>query len=199
MISLHLDRIVHQPAVESPRVFIEQVERDLRRLVSDLSALLDVAQRRTIYIPSELLLQAGELLMPPERMGILGGRMIGDRFVLCTLHDVTGLGHHAHVTADSGKLTRALVSFERAGAALAGWVHSHPGTGADATAPSGIDRAQYADWIRDYTDRLVGVIVVRDGFVRLWGEAVESGRVRVQVLGDGVRATAEGRNVLKLA
>jgi hypothetical protein len=55
--------------------------------------------------------------------GVLGGRQVGERFVLPTLHDVTGRGHIAHVMADPQKLANALVIMERAGATLAGWIH----------------------------------------------------------------------------
>ena len=198
MIALNIAKFMHRRHAELQPADLERIERDATRLMADLSSLIEAARQHTIYVPSELLLQAHDLLMPAERMGVIGGRLIGDRFILSTLHDVTGRGSLAHVTADPAKLARALISLERAGASLAGWIHSHPGSGPWATTPSGIDRAQYADWIRPYSDRLVGLIVVRDGYVRVWGDAVERGTTRVEMLGDGVRKVKEARHVYRL-
>lgn len=90
------------------------------------------------------------------------------------------------------------MTFERAGVQVAGWLHSHPGSGPGATMPSHIDRRQYAEWRRHYGDRLVGIIVVADGHVRLWGDAVESGHLRVELVGTGVHQLQEDHHVYRL-
>jgi hypothetical protein len=69
---------------------------------------------------------------------------------------------------------------------LAAWVHSHPGTGAACTHPSHIDLRQQKDWIRDYTAELLSAIVVEDRWIRFWGPAVETGRIRLRLAGEGV-------------
>jgi proteasome lid subunit RPN8/RPN11 len=198
-ILLNLNTVFREAADEPTVVSLDTFEREAERLMADLRDIIGVTRSRTICIPSELLLQAVDTLMPAERMGVLGGRQVGDRFILSTLSDVTGRGHIAHVTADPRKLANALLMMERAGARLAAWIHSHPGRGPSATMPSAIDRDQYADWVRHYSETLVGIIVVRDGFIRFWGDAVESGRSRVEVLGGDVRGAGEGRNVFRLA
>jgi hypothetical protein len=81
---------------------------------------------------------------------------------------------------------------------LAAWIHSHPASGPVATSPSGIDLDQYDDWTRDFSSRLIGIIVVGDGFVRFWGEPIELGLVRAEVVGAGVQAVPGYRHVYQL-
>jgi proteasome lid subunit RPN8/RPN11 len=185
-------------AIEPPRPSLEQIERTFRGAVDDLAVLLDQTRRAVCHIPTELIMQATSLLIPPERMGVIGGRSVGGYFVLGTLFDVTGVAHRAHVRADPHKLAAALLALERSGAHVAAWVHSHPGHGPRATAPSEIDRVQYAEWTRDFSAQLVGIIVVADGYVRLWGDAVECRKVRAEWLGDGVSAVQGHAHVYRL-
>jgi proteasome lid subunit RPN8/RPN11 len=199
LISLNLKtELPPRVALDNLPASLERVERDATRLMADLAALLGEARRRTLLIPSDLLFHAVDSLLPPERMAVAAGRLVGGRLVLGAMYDVTGRAHRAHVRADPAKLSRALMAYERSGAALACWLHSHPGSGPASTTPSATDRDQYADWIRDYGRALVGVIVVEDGFVRLWGEGIESGAIRVEVAGDGVRAVSGGSHVYRV-
>jgi hypothetical protein len=63
--------------------------------------------------------------------------------------------------------------------------------------PSQIDQQQYADWTRHYGE-LIGIILVADGHLRLWGRAVESGDVRVEIVGAGVHRVLEHQHVYRL-
>ena len=201
MIRLNLQAVPRHDARvdELHLVSLSTVERDVARVVGDLETLLRRARETTVLIPSDVLFHAAATLMPPERMAVIGGRPLGGTFTLGTTYDVTGAANRAHVRADQGKLREALLGYQRADAALAGWAHSHPGCGPEATAPSGIDRDQYRDLARDYGANLVGLIVVRDGFVRLWGDAIESGAVRAEIAGLGVKAVRGHANVYRLA
>lgn len=183
---------------EARAVQLAALERDVHRAFDDLSALLGHVREKTVYIPTELLFDALQGLMPPERMGTIGGMHIGHHYLMGLIHDVTGRANRAHVEADPDKLGRALVSFDRRGLRLAGWIHSHPGTGPAATAPSETDWAQYRDWTHDFDPLLVGLIVVRDGYARAWGHAVEDNRIRLELVGDGVTPVAGYRHVYKI-
>jgi proteasome lid subunit RPN8/RPN11 len=182
----------------TPPVSLTSIENRLNSVLLDLSSALQQAKQSTVLVPSELLYQAVHQLCPAERMGVMPVRSIMGRTVLGSLHDVTGVGQPVHVRADPARLAAALIGFERAGAALGGWIHSHPGLGPGATMPSNIDRAQYADWLHDYSQRLIGLIVVADGFVRFWGDAVESGSTHIEIVGDGVCQLRGHRHVYRL-
>src|SRR5206468_4374477 len=133
-----------------------------------------------IQIPTEVLHHGLATLFPAERIAVIGGRYTDRSIILGSAFDVTGDGPEtscAHVRADPNRLRVALIALERAGAHLAGWIHSHPGCGPGATEPSLVDRAQHRDWVRDYSPALVSLIVVVDGIVRVWGTAVEAGAV----------------------
>lgn len=202
MIQLRLGNPHSRPADDEPPVprddSLDRIERQLSETIADLAAVMDERRRTTVYVASETLMHAVTALMPAERMGVLAGRWIGRRFILTSLYDVTGTAHRAHVRADPDALGRALMAFERSGVELAAWVHSHPGTGPTATTPSGIDRQQYLQWSRDYGQRLIGITAVRDGHVRVWGEAIEATRVRIELLGQGVTPVGGHRHVYRL-
>src|ERR1700680_388148 len=131
-----------------------------------------------VYLPTELLFEAYRMLLPPERMALISGRALDGRTMLTAMFDVTPPGsvNAGHVHGDPAQLAHTLIAMEQSGSYLAAWIHSHPWQGADATTPSPTDRRQYADLVRHYTADLVGVIVVADRYVRIWGDAVESGR-----------------------
>ena len=204
MITLQLrDYAPNQPVeVEEPRqVSLSDVEQRFAGALADLHTLLDQQRQATVVIPSDFLYHAVATLFPPERMTVIAGRRRLGRSELGVSYDVTGRGpqtHRAHVQADPERLRTALIGFELAGVELAGWMHSHPGTGPSATTPSDIDRAQYKDWTRDFGARLLGLIVVADGFVRVWGDAIDSGLLRVEIVGRGVQIVRGHRNVYRI-
>ncbi len=153
-----------------------------------------------VYIPTELLFEACRILLPPERMALIAARALDGRTMLTAMFDVTPPGsvNAGHVHGDPKQLAHTLIAMEQSGSYLAAWVHSHPGHGPDATTPSSTDRHQYADLVRHYTADLVGLIVVADRYVRVWGDAVESGRITVHFVGNGVEAAEEGAHVYRL-
>ncbi len=157
---------------------------------------VEVIQRKVI-ISADLLLQAHFTVLPPERMLVGAGRTTGDESVLHSLFDVTGAHHSSHVRSDPERLARALITMERSRSFLLAWLHSHPGRGAAATFPSAIDFRQHDDWIRDYSENLLSVILTADGHIRFWGKALESGRIEPQVTGRGVART-EDPNVYRI-
>ncbi len=141
----------------------------------------------TVLIPTDLMFAAWRQVFPAERMAVLGGRRTARGVRVTSVVDVTEpQPSAAHVRADSRRLSTALVDLDRAGAHLAVWMHSHPGEGARATHPSGIDLTQERDLRRHYSDRLISIIVVRDGSLRVWGHAVEERRVVIRWIGRGI-------------
>jgi hypothetical protein len=180
---------------------LESIGERLASITDEIAALAHLQRRSTVSVPSDLMFHAAASLFPPERMAVVAGRRARGLTTLGASFDVTGAGpgtHRAHVDADPGKLRRALIAFELAGVELAAWLHSHPGSGPGATSPSATDRSQYADWTRDFSRDLVAMIVVEDGFARLWGDAIESGRVRAEITGAGTRRVEGYRHVYQL-
>jgi proteasome lid subunit RPN8/RPN11 len=198
VISLNLGSIPSRtPRTERDISSLDDIEKDFRASFDRLNRWLRDARKATTILPAELLFQAAAILTPVERMAVAATRSIGDRAVVGTLFDVTGRSTRAYVRADARKLADALLAFERAGVQIAAWLHSHPGSGPGATMPSQIDQQQYADWTRHYGE-LIGIILVADGHLRLWGRAVESGDVRVEIVGAGVHRVLEHQHVYRL-
>lgn len=153
-----------------------------------------------VVIPTELLFAAFRQLFPAERMLIMGGRARHNSVIATNLVDVTEpMPSIVHVRADRRKLGTGLLDLSRSGAHLAVWVHSHPGLGARATHPSGIDLAQEEELRRHYSEHLICLIVVHDGHVRAWGRAVDAGSAVLRWQGRGVVACRGERNVYRLA
>lgn len=166
----------------------------------------DVAPRRPsepvsprILIPTDLLLGAFRQLFPAERMMICGGYRSPRGVVRITsVVDVTEANPSAvHVRACPQKLAQALIDFERTGAHLALWLHSHPGDGPLATYPSNIDLRQERELRQHYSAELLCAIAVRDGHVRFWADTVRRG-IRVQLQGVGVDPSMEDPYVYRL-
>jgi proteasome lid subunit RPN8/RPN11 len=119
-------------------------------------------------------------------MCVAAGRKEAGGVALGAVFDVTGESSAGHVRADPSRLGRALIAMEMTGTFLAGWLHSHPGDGLELTLPSTTDLHQYKDWIRDYSPILLSAIFVEGGWIRFWGEALDSGRIRVQMTENGI-------------
>ena len=132
-------------------------------------------------------------------MLIMGGRTHRQSIKATSIMDVTETRPSiSYVRADRARLATALVDLSRSGAHLAIWVHSHPGTGASATFPSAIDLRQEEDLRRHYSNRLVCLIAVRDGFVRVWGRAIDDGSAVVRWQGHGISPQPGEQNVYRL-
>ena len=151
-----------------------------------------------LTLHSSLLYQLYHSLFPAERMMVAAGRQEGDEIIISALFDVTGTASATGVHADPDRLGRALISMSETDTYLVAWLHSHPGSSSDATYPSPIDLRQERNWLRDYSPLLVSAIMVRDGFVRFWGKALENGKVAVRIEGPGIRACSNTENVYQL-
>lgn len=153
-----------------------------------------------IIIPTDLLMAAWRQLFPAERMVVFGGRAEGNDVLVTSYVDVTEANPSAvHVNACPKRLAQALIDFERTGAHLSLWMHSHPGEGPQATHPSRIDRDQEESLRHHYSQRLVSLIAVRDGYVRVWGKAPAQGVVAVQFNGAGLQTDPGEQLVYRLA
>jgi len=151
-----------------------------------------------LIVPTDLLLSGWRQLFPAERMVVFGGQSTRKGVRLTSMTDVTE-AHPSmvHVNACPARFGQAVIDFERTGAHLALWMHSHPGEGTQATNPSSIDIDQERSLRQHYSDRLVSLITVKDGYLRIWGEPINKGLVHVHWLGQGVEATKEP-NVYRL-
>jgi proteasome lid subunit RPN8/RPN11 len=159
----------------------------------------DEGSDKRIIIPTDLMFAAWRQLFPAERMLVFGARQTKRGVRVTSLSDVTEPHPSvAHVRACPERMATCLVDFERTGAHLGVWVHSHPGEGFRATFPSGIDLNQDKDLRQHYSDRLVGIIAVRDGWLRVWGEAITRQGVRIQWSGRGVERHPGEEHVYRL-
>jgi proteasome lid subunit RPN8/RPN11 len=186
-------RTHHQPTADLLR------DAAARLIVSEARAEekeVPAGARRRIRIGSDLLYHFCLTAMPVEKMLVVAGRVSGPDVIIGASFEVTGTGSVAHCRADPDRLAQALVSMSNSGCHMAMWIHSHPGLGPGGTYPSSIDTGQHSDWIRDYSSDLVSGIVVEDGWIRLWGTALEHDDVDVAIEGDGVHVTRDGRHLL---
>ena len=153
---------------------------------------------RRVSISAELLYATFDRLFPAERMFVISGQTEFGVTHLQVPYDVTGIASAVNVQADAKLLSKALVAMAITGAHLAGWFHSHPGTGVHSTSPSEIDRRQYTDWMGMYSQALLCAIMVRDGYVRFWGKNAEQKLIDIEVIGPGVKKEDSNGLVFKL-
>ena len=175
------------PCIERPGVI--QILKMVAEAMQEIAGLNEMATQNrvtAIQVSTDALYQAHCTLFPPERMLVASGRRTNQSVEIGALFEVTGAATAGHVRADPALLSRALIAMDLSGTHLAAWIHSHPGTGPFATRPSTIDLRQHADWLRDYSAALLGITVVSDGWVRLWGTALSENLVTVEVMGEGI-------------
>ena len=145
----------------------------------------------TVIVPSVLLLEVNQRLMPPERMLMIAGRHSGSELAWCAAFDVTASdSSRVHVRADGDRMRAALLAMEASGTVLAAWVHSHPGTGIGATVPSAIDARQAADWDRDFPG-LLAAITTADRWWRFWGPPTAGPDCPIRIEGTGCERVKE--------
>lgn len=157
------------------------------------------ASEPCVTIPTDLLFSAFRQLFPAERMLVCGAIRSRHHIRLSSVVDVTEASPSpVHVRACPARLAQALIDFEHTGSHLALWLHSHPGTGALATHPSDIDLNQERQLREHYASHLLCAIATRDGHLRLWGHAIQSGLVSVRWRGRGVQPLRENSHVYKL-
>lgn len=94
----------------------------------------------------------------------------------------------AGVTGDTRSTHKLLIKLEQFGHRLLGTFHSHPGNGADATHPSGIDE-RFQERLENAGHLAVMAIFSRDGFVRFMRLDRE---VDIEIYGKGVERHAPG-------
>ncbi|MBI4287613.1 MAG: hypothetical protein HY671_04180 [Chloroflexi bacterium] len=166
------------------------------------AALLSIAadsNKDVLSIPTEILAQCHDILFPAEKMAFVAGRRLADGSIQATaVFDVTGDCGSGHVRGAPPKIHRALIAMEETGSFLAQWVHSHPGAGPGSAHPSPVDHQQHQEWLRTYPKRLVGMIMVRDGYMRFFGDAVEQDLVRVRPEGSAIEEVGDGEFRLSL-
>ena len=70
-------------------------------------------------------------------------------------------------------------------------LHSHLGEGPAATVPDPTDSDQHKYWVNHQWPLLISAIIVKDGYVRLFGDAVERKLLAVVIEGVGVEQVAQ--------
>lgn len=149
-------------------------------------------------LSSSLLYQLHHSLFPAERMIVGAGKRDGQNISIQAVFDVTGEAGPGGVRANPELLGRALIAMAETDTYFALWIHSHPGTGPDMTHPSQIDLRQHADWLKDYSKNLASMIMVKDGFARFWGAALETGKITLTVDGRGIEQCSKAENVYRI-
>lgn len=178
---------------------IVQSDKSLGKLHARIAQPASSQSRQTtVLISTDLLFKCSQSLFPAERMIVVAGRSRGHQIELGTEFDVTGQASSGHVRADPQKLSQALIAMSASGAHLAAWLHSHPGMGMSATHPSSIDLQQHADWLRDYSPRLLSGIFVRDRQIRFWGTALDDRQIQIQFVGHGISMLEGDPNVYSI-
>lgn len=164
----------------------------------EIPALLPRPTISEMVLSSTMLFQLRQSLFPAERMIVGAARKTAGSIRIEALFDVTGEASPIGVKADADRLGQALIAMAETGTYFGLWVHSHPGTGAGATHPSGIDLNQHADWLKHYSADLVSAIMVKDRHVRFWGKAVEDGTITLRIEGARIQRISEAENVYRL-
>ena len=88
-----------------------------------------------------------------------------------------------YVSGDIVSSTEALCSLDDKGFVLAATAHSHPGSGAGATNPSGVDM-QHHQMLETNGYKAAGIIMTRDGYFRCYSKDMP---FTVQVVGSDVQ------------
>ena len=146
----------------------------------------DATMVETVVLPSDLLLQAKTALFPAERMQIIEGRRLGTTVRLGTPTDITDESSDGHVRHDEMKLNDARLKTQKSGTFLAMCLHSHPGEGPFATIPGTSDNDLHQYGVTHSWPLLISAIMVKDGYLRLFGDAVERKLVTVAIEGAGI-------------
>ena len=108
-----------------------------------------------------------------ESIAYLSGIEIGDRQVLDELITFEMEKQEVcYVKGDIISSTEALITLSDRGFCLTGTVHCHPGSGAGATHPSGIDYRHHQR-LEEGGFEALGIIMTRDGYVRFYTHRME--------------------------
>jgi hypothetical protein len=124
-----------------------------------------------------------------EEFFFITGNVINDTFVLDQWAE---FAHQKRsmvgVTADTRSTHKLLIKLEQFGHRLLAHFHSHPGNGADATNPSGIDES-YQRRLESAGHVAVMAIFSRDGFIRF---IRLDQNIDIEIYGNGVEKHAPG-------
>lgn len=176
---------------EAERAFARIMDLiDRRRFMRDLTNLTG-GTAPPLYVVSTLFLEESFRFLvrhPSEDMHYVTGSELGPWRVLERLVDFEKSTRTAVGVSGTPSAThRTLIGLSEKAHRLIAWCHSHPGRGAGATLPSGIDL--------DHQERLerggyptIGLIFSRDGYVRFFSHTTT---FRLQVFGAGVRSIDE--------
>ena len=180
-------------SVSRTRVGLSNIFATLTRATHQLNAQSgpDSSLVDTVVIPSEVLLRARKDLFPAGRMQLIDGRRSGNTVRVGNPTDVTGDCSDGHVKPQSRKLDHARFSTQQKGDFLAMALHSHPGEGPSATVASSTDNEQHGYWTSHYWPLFISGIMVKDGFLRLYGDAIKRRMVTMIVEGEGIERVPE--------
>ena len=182
-----LERL-YRSHVSRTRLGLSNILAPLMAAATELSSVSgpDASVVDTVVIPSAMLLQAKQALFPAERMQVISGRRVGRTVHLEAHIDVTGESANGHVDMDNLRLKDARLDIEKSGTFLAMCLYSHPGEGPAATIPSSTDVNQHKQWLSHHWPRSISAIMVKDGYLRLFGESVDRKLVTVVIEGSGI-------------
>lgn len=168
---------------------------DLKLVPFETCAVLPPPEVR---LTSAMIFQLRHSLFPAERMIVGAGRRSDGITRIEALFDVTGAANPAGVKADPDRLGQSLIAMSETDTYFGIWVHSHPGSGPGATYPSSIDLRQHADWLKHYSPSLLSAIMVKDGYIRFWGTALENMAITVAIEGPGIRTISKTENIFRI-
>lgn len=147
---------------------------------------------QVMQVSSEIVYQLYSQLFPEERLYVVAGRRVEERVIrISATFEVTGDGSAVGVKSDPELLTLALLAMYHTGAFVAWWAHSHPGVGPGATGPSPTDKREHQEWLLSYSRYIVGLIMVKDGYFRLFGDAIDNGGAQIRWEGEGIEEVEE--------
>lgn len=153
-----------------------------------------------VVIPADLVMSAFRQLFPAERMIMFGGHRSASLIRVTSMVDVTldAAASGVHVRACASRLGAYLLDLEKTGAQLVAWMHSHPGVGPASTRPSATDIRQEGVLRDDYSNDLISIIAVADGWFRLWGSGIDRRGLKISWQGQGIAQSKEVPNVFRL-
>ena len=130
-----------------------------------------------------------------EQMHFLTGPKIGPIRIVCRLAAPVLINRQSpvYVSASAKSVASVLIPIIEQGAELHICAHSHPGSGAGATTPSGTD-TECLGKLQNSGSPAIGCIVTRDGCVRFFSVST---KFHLIVLGSGVKELSQ--NVFQIA
>lgn len=181
-IEQRLEKLIMGQQIESA------VQREVKKQLKDLNSISNKIKTRVrregFWVSSFLLAESFAYLSrhPEESLHFCTGVKLNRMLTVDTMIPV-GLKSATVISAeaDNPEVFRVLSALDRTGHPLTGVMHIHPGSGARAIYPPGVDQAYMQ---RLSGRRLVFGIWARDGLLRLI--TLPPGQ-RIQIFGEGIR------------